>query len=179
MNEEPGNRAVRRQGGSREDQGSIAAVHHFHTVVRERYEARIQGNRHEAPAWRDERCRPGLLSILAKYHTEFCRSHKFSSFNSALSLQFRECWPAVTASVVEYYGRKRKGYFGGQQAFGPIHVMMDWPDLAAEPAGPHLPARGLRGQPQRRGVCFPVVASVRRWGRHARARNHDLRRPRR
>ena len=34
-----------------------------------------------------------------------------------------------------YYGRKKKGYFALQQAFNPIHVMMDWPDLAGEPAG--------------------------------------------
>ena len=36
---------------------------------------------------------------------------------------------------VDYYGRKKKGYFALQQAFNPIHVMMDWPDLAGEPAG--------------------------------------------
>ena len=29
----------------------------------------------------------------------------------------------------------KKGYFALQQAFAPIHVMMDWPDLAGEPAG--------------------------------------------
>ena len=29
----------------------------------------------------------------------------------------------------------KKGYFALQQAFAPIHVMMDWPDLAGELAG--------------------------------------------
>ena len=41
----------------------------------------------------------------------------------------------MTASVVDYYGKRKKGYFALQQAFNPIHVMMDWPDLAGEPAG--------------------------------------------
>ena len=44
----------------------------------------------------------------------------------------------MTASVVDYYGRKKKGYFALQRAFNPIHVMMDWPDLAGEPAGSTL-----------------------------------------
>ena len=72
---------------------------------------------------------------MLKYHTEFFRRHKFAPCNGALFFQFRDCWPAVTASVVDYYGRKKKGYFALQRAFNPIHVMMDWPDLAGEPAG--------------------------------------------
>ena len=41
----------------------------------------------------------------------------------------------MTASVVDYYGSKKKGYFALQRAFNPIHAMMDWPDLVGEPAG--------------------------------------------
>ena len=41
----------------------------------------------------------------------------------------------MTSSVVDYYGKKKKGYFALQQAFNSLHVMMDWPDLAGEPAG--------------------------------------------
>ena len=67
-------------------------------------------------------------------NTEFFRRHKFAPCNGALFFQFRDCWPAVTASVVDYYGKK-KGYFALQQAFNPIHVMMEWPDLAGEQAG--------------------------------------------
>ena len=74
-------------------------------------------------------------AFVLKYHTEFFRRHKFAPCNGALFFQFRDCWPAVTASVVDYYGRKKKGYFALQQAFKPLHVMMDWPDLAGEPAG--------------------------------------------
>ena len=74
-------------------------------------------------------------AFVLKYHTEFFRRHKFAPCNGALFFQFRDCWPAVTASVVDYYGKKKKGYFALQQAFNPLHVMMDWPDLAGEPAG--------------------------------------------
>ena len=74
-------------------------------------------------------------AFVLKYHTEFFRRHKFAPCNGALFFQFRDCWSAVTASVVDYYGRKKKGYFALQQAFNPILVMMDWPDLAGEPAG--------------------------------------------
>ena len=44
----------------------------------------------------------------------------------------------MTASEVDYYGRKKKGYFALQQPFNPIHAMMDWPGPAEEPAGSTL-----------------------------------------
>lgn len=69
-----------------------------------------------------------------KYHTEFYRRHKFRPCNGALFFQFKDCWPALTAAVVDYYGRKKKAYYTLRQAFNPIHVLMDWPPLAgAEP----------------------------------------------
>ena len=74
-------------------------------------------------------------AFVLKYHTEFFRRHKFAPCDGALFFQFRDCWPAVTASVVDYYGRMKKGYFALQQVFSPLHMMMDWPDLAGEPAG--------------------------------------------
>ena len=70
-----------------------------------------------------------------KYHTEFYRRHKFNPCNGALFFQFRDCWPAVTAAVVDYYGKKKKGYYALKQAFNPIHVIMDWPEVEGEEAG--------------------------------------------
>ena len=70
-----------------------------------------------------------------KYHTEFYRRHKFAPCNGALFFQFRDCWPAVTAAVVDYYGKKKKAYFALQKAFAPLHVMMDPPDLDGHEAG--------------------------------------------
>ena len=59
-----------------------------------------------------------------KYHTEFYRRHKFIPCNGALFFQFKDCWPAVTAAVVDYYGSKKKAYYTMQQAFNPIHIIM-------------------------------------------------------
>ena len=70
-----------------------------------------------------------------KYHTEFYRRHKFRPCNGALFFQFKDCWPAVTAALVDYYGRPKRAYYTLKQACNPIHVLMDWPPLAGEPAG--------------------------------------------
>ena len=70
-----------------------------------------------------------------KYHTEFYRRHKFRPCNGALFFQFKDCWPAVTAAVVDYYGRRKPAYYTLRQAFNPIHVLMDWPPLAGEAPG--------------------------------------------
>ena len=70
-----------------------------------------------------------------KYHTEFYRRHKFRPCNGALFFQFKDCWPAVTAAVVDYYGRPKRAYYTLRQAFNPIHVLMDWPPLAGEAPG--------------------------------------------
>ena len=70
-----------------------------------------------------------------KYHTEFYRRHKFNPCNGALFFQFKDCWPAVTAAVVDYYGKKKKAYFTLQRACNPIHVMLDWPEVKGEEPG--------------------------------------------
>ena len=56
-------------------------------------------------------------AFVLKYHTEFFRRRKFAPCNGALFFQFPDCWPAVTASVVDYFGRNRTGCFAVQQAF--------------------------------------------------------------
>ncbi len=73
-----------------------------------------------------------------KYHTEFYRRHKFEPCNGALFFQFKDCFPGVTAAVVDYYGKKKKAYFALQQAFRPIHVMMEWPLIDGEAPGTRL-----------------------------------------
>lgn len=70
-----------------------------------------------------------------KYHTEFYRRHKFSPCNGALHFIFNDCWPAITWSVIDYYRKRKKGYYALKQAFNPIHVMMDWPKIEGEKAG--------------------------------------------
>ena len=73
-----------------------------------------------------------------KYHTEFYRRHKFQPCNGALFFHFKDTFPGVTASVVDYFGRKKKAYYALQQAFKPLHVMMEWPKIDGETAGTTL-----------------------------------------
>ena len=40
--------------------------------------------------------------------------------------------------MVDYYGEKRKAWYTLRQAFSPLHVMMEWPELEGESAGTTL-----------------------------------------
>ena len=80
-------------------------------------------------------------AFLYKYHVEFYRRHKFDPCNGCLFFHFKDCWPAITASVVDYYGVKKKAYHTLGHAFSPLHVMMEWPDLEGEIAGTTLRRR--------------------------------------
>ena len=77
-------------------------------------------------------------AFLYKYHVEFYRRHKFDPCNGCLFFHFKDCWPAITASVVDYYGEKKKAWYTLRQAFSPLHVMMEWPELEGESAGTTL-----------------------------------------
>lgn len=77
-------------------------------------------------------------AFLYKYHVEFYRRRKFDPCNGCLFFHFKDCWPAITASVVDYYGVKKKAYYTLKQAFSPLHVMMEWPDLEGEAPGAAL-----------------------------------------
>ena len=80
-------------------------------------------------------------AFLYKYHVEFYRRHKFDPCNGCLFFHFKDCWPAITASVVDYYGVKKRAYHALAHAFTPLHVMMEWPDLEGEAAGTTLRRR--------------------------------------
>jgi len=62
-----------------------------------------------------------------KYHTEYYRLRKFRPCNGALQFCFKDCWPAITWSVVDYYRKRKLAYFTLKQAFNPLHVVMDPP----------------------------------------------------
>jgi beta-mannosidase len=74
-------------------------------------------------------------ALQLKYHTEFYRRYKFNPCNGALQFIFNDCWPAISWSVVDYYRKKKKGYYALKQAFNPIYIMMDWPNLEGEKEG--------------------------------------------
>jgi len=74
-------------------------------------------------------------ALQLKYHTEFYRRHKFNPCNGALQFIFNDCWPSISWSIVDYYRKKKKGYYALKHAFNPLYIMMDWPYLAGEKAG--------------------------------------------
>ena len=65
-------------------------------------------------------------ALVLKFHTEHYRRMKYEPCNGALMFTFNDCWPAVTWSVVDYYRRPKQGYYALQQAFAPLHVMLNW-----------------------------------------------------
>ena len=65
-------------------------------------------------------------ALVLKFHTEYYRRMKYQPCNGALMFTFNDCWPAVTWSVVDYYRRPKQGYYALQQAFAPLHVMLNW-----------------------------------------------------
>ena len=94
-------------------------------------------------------------AFVLKYHTEFFRRHKFAPCNGALFFQFRDCWPAMTASVVGLLRQEEEGLLRPAAGLQPP----PHDDGLARPlrgaGGQHLPAHRLGGQRLRRGV--PVL----------------------
>ena len=115
-------------------------------------------------------------AFLYKYHTEFYRRHKFDPCNGCLFFHFKDCWPAITASVVDYYGEKKKAYYTLKQAFRPAART----DGMARPGGrsgrraaAQEGARGERSSPPVR-VAGGAMAGHRRRRQGARRRQHRL-----
>lgn len=58
-------------------------------------------------------------ALVLKYHTEFYRRHKYRPCNGAIQFMFRDCWPAITWSVIDYYGTRKEGFEALKKPFGP------------------------------------------------------------
>ncbi|MFA3783951.1 glycoside hydrolase family 2 protein [Melioribacteraceae bacterium 4301-Me] len=59
---------------------------------------------------------------LIKTAIDFYRREKFQKVNVLFQFMFIDCWPSITWSVIDYYEKKKKGYFALQQAFQPLYV---------------------------------------------------------
>ena len=70
---------------------------------------------------------------LLKYHTEFYRRHKFQPVNAIFQFLLKDCWPAITWSVVDYFNQRKAGYHVLAKAFSPVHIMVDWSVERLEP----------------------------------------------
>ena len=57
---------------------------------------------------------------LLKTATEFYRRKKNNGITGIFQFMFVDCWPSITWSVVDFYGKKKLGYKAIQQAFKPL-----------------------------------------------------------
>ncbi len=57
---------------------------------------------------------------LLKTATEFYRRKKNNGITGIFQFMFIDCWPSITWSVVDFYGKKKPGYQALQQAFKPL-----------------------------------------------------------
>ena len=81
----------------------------------------------DAVSWQDLIAKSQTYqAFVLKYHTECYRRMKYQPCNGALMFTFNDCWPAVTWSVVDYFRRPKQGYYALQQAFAPLHIMLNW-----------------------------------------------------
>jgi beta-mannosidase len=53
---------------------------------------------------------------------DFYRCGKNKDITGVFQFMFIDCWPSITWSVVDYYGKKKKGYFALQTAFQPLYI---------------------------------------------------------
>ncbi len=52
--------------------------------------------------------------------TEFYRRKKNEGITGIFQFMFVDCWPSITWSVVDFYGKKKAGYMALQQTFKPL-----------------------------------------------------------
>ncbi|HSD64407.1 MAG TPA: glycoside hydrolase family 2 TIM barrel-domain containing protein [Ignavibacteriaceae bacterium] len=53
---------------------------------------------------------------------DFYRRGKNKDITGIFQFMFIDCWPSITWSVIDFYGKKKKGYFAMQKAFQPVYV---------------------------------------------------------
>jgi len=54
--------------------------------------------------------------------TDFYRRAKNNSITGIFQFMFVDCWPSITWSVVDYFGKPKKGYYTLQKVFQPLYV---------------------------------------------------------
>lgn len=53
---------------------------------------------------------------------DFYRRKRFNGINGVFQFMLIDCWPSITWSVVDYYFKKKRGYFELRRAFQPVYV---------------------------------------------------------
>jgi beta-mannosidase len=60
-----------------------------------------------------------------EYDMEFCRSNKFKN-SGFLVWQYNDIWPAVSWSIIDWYGTPKPSYYFMKRASRPIHISADY-----------------------------------------------------
>ena len=60
-----------------------------------------------------------------EFDMEFCRSNKFKN-SGFLVWQYNDIWPAVSWSIVDWYGTPKPSYYFMKRASSPIHISADF-----------------------------------------------------
>jgi hypothetical protein len=64
-------------------------------------------------------------AIAESFNMEFCRENQFK--NSGLLIwQFNDIWPAISWSLVDWYGTPKPGYYFVKRASRPLHISADY-----------------------------------------------------
>ncbi len=64
----------------------------------------------------------GYQADLIKTAIDFYRRKRFNGINGVFQFMLIDCWPSITWSVVDYYYRKKKGFFVLQKVMQPLYV---------------------------------------------------------
>ncbi len=59
---------------------------------------------------------------LIKTAIDFYRRKKFNNITGIFQFMFIDCWESITWSVVDFYGKRKKGFYALKEAFQPVYV---------------------------------------------------------
>jgi beta-mannosidase len=62
---------------------------------------------------------------LIKSAINFYRRKKFNPITGVFQFMFSDCWPSITWSVVDYFGKKKKGFYALKEAFNPVSISVE------------------------------------------------------
>jgi beta-mannosidase len=62
---------------------------------------------------------------LIKSAINFYRRKKFNPITGVFQFMFIDCWPSITWSVVDYFGKKKKSFLALKEAFNPVYISVE------------------------------------------------------
>lgn len=57
--------------------------------------------------------------------TEWYRRKRFNAITGVFQFMFQDCWPSITWSIVDFYGKRKSGFYSLKKAFEPIHCSVN------------------------------------------------------